>query len=239
MSQAATFRDNGYAVFPAALTEDELSTLRAACQTLLDEPIDDGGGDRHKIGLGAARRFLAHRHAEFPDVEAFLLSKKIGEIVSSCLGSNGFLFNEQFVVKGSGTGASFAWHQDGAYVGYEHPAYLTVWIAMDDTTEENGCVYLLPRNLDEQPDLDPHEWQDESNELNGYTGDAPGTPMECPAGTIVAFSSLTLHRSGPNTTSKPRRAYVCQYTVEPLRDPSTGELKRFAKPVGADLTAAE
>ena len=55
--------------------------------------------------------------------------------------------------------------------------------------------------------------------------------MTCKAGTVVAFSSLTLHRSGANTTPNPRRAFVCQYSVEPIKDPETGELKRFAKPV--------
>ena len=56
--------------------------------------------------------------------------------------------------------------------------------------------------------------------------------MTCPAGDIVAFSSLTPHRSGSNVTDVPRRAYVCQYSAEPIRDPKTGDLKRFAKPVG-------
>lgn len=225
------FRKNGYAVFPNALDEAKLGILRGACQALLDEPIDDGGNGRHKIGLGESRRFLAHRHEEFPDLEAFLLGDTVAGITQACLGTPGFLFNEQFVVKGSGTGASFAWHQDGAYVGFDHAPYLTVWIALDDTTEDNGCVYLLPRDLDEKPSLDPHEWLEDSRELNGYTGDEPGVPMTCPAGTVVAFSSLTLHRSGPNTTDRRRRAYICQYSVEPLRDPRTGKLKRFAKPL--------
>ena len=228
----AGFREQGYAVFPDALGAAELQTLQNACNHLLAEPVDDGGGDRHKIGLGQARRFLAHRHEEFPDVEALLLGETIDGIVRSCLGGDSYLFNEQFVVKGAGTGASFAWHQDGAYVGFDHLPYLTVWIALDDATEENGCVYLLPRDLEAEPGLDPHEWQEESNELNGYTGDSAGCPMTCRAGTIVAFSSLTLHRSGENTTSKPRRAYVCQYSLEPIRDPETGKQKRFAKPVG-------
>ena len=166
-------------------------------------------------------------------MERFLLGQKIDAIVRACLGSDSYLFNEQFVVKGSGTGASFAWHQDGAYVGFDHKPYLTVWIALDDTTEDNGCVYLLPRDIDENPGIEPHDWLEGSNELNGYTGSDPGQPMVCSAGTIVAFSSLTLHRSGPNRTPHPRRAYVCQYTVEPLRDPGSGDLKRFAKPVAA------
>ncbi|MEO1452329.1 MAG: phytanoyl-CoA dioxygenase family protein [Pseudomonadota bacterium] len=233
MPTADTFQTQGYTTFPGALDADDLATLRTACDTLLNEPVDDGGGDRHKIGLGQARRFLAHRHEEFPQVERFVLGPKIDQIIRTCLRRPGYLFNEQFVVKGSGTGASFAWHQDGAYVGFDHTPYLTVWIALDDTTEANGCVYLQPRNLTEKPGLDPHEWLEASNELNGYTGNDPGQPMTCPAGTIVTFSSLTLHRSGENTTDQPRRAYVCQYSVEPLRDPATGALKRYAKPVAA------
>ncbi len=227
----ATFRKAGYATFDNAVSSRVLADLRAACEALLAEPVDDGGGARHKIGLGQARRFLAHRHEEFPDVEDFLLGGTIDDITRACLGQPAMLFNEQFVVKGAGKGASFAWHQDGAYVGYPHAPYLTVWIALDDATEDNGCVYLLPRDLDENPGIDPHEWQDDSNELNGYSGDDPGLPMTCPAGTIVAFSSLTLHRSGANSTATPRRAYVCQYSIEPIRDPDTGALKRFAKPV--------
>ena len=232
MTPQQRFRKHGYLTFEQALTDDELALLRSTCQTLLDEPLDDGGhSGRHKIGLGQARRFLAHRHADFPEVEALLLSRKLGGIIESCLGTPGMLFNEQFVVKGAGKGASFAWHQDGAYVGFDHAPYLTVWIALDDATEDNGCVYLLERDLDAKPDLDPHEWQADSNELNGYDGAETGIPMVCQAGTVVAFSSLTLHCSGANTTDRPRRAYVCQYSLEPIRDPKTGELKRFAKPV--------
>jgi len=148
----------------------------------------------------------------------------MGAVIEQTLGGEGLLFNEQFVVKGAGKGASFAWHQDSAYVGFDHKPYVTIWIALDDTTEENGCVYILPRDIDEKPGIDPHEWQDDSNELNGYSGNDPGLPMTCPAGTIVAFSSLALHRSGPNTTDRPRRAYICQYSLEPIRDPETGDL---------------
>ena len=225
------FRRNGYAVFPEAIDEGELGLLRACCDRLLEEPIDDGADGRHRIGRGEARRFLAHRHADFPDLEAFVLGPKMAAIGQKCLGSECLLFNEQFVVKGARHGASFAWHQDGAYVGFKHLPYLTVWIALDDASEENGCVYLLPRDLDEAPDLDSHEWNEDARELNGYSGSDPGRPMTCAAGTIVAFSSLTLHRSGDNVTDRPRRAYICQYSVEPLRDPQTGALKQFAKPL--------
>lgn len=226
------FRKNGYVVLPDALTPEELEGLRAACDTLLAEPVDDGGtGGTHKIGLGEARRFLKHRHEEFPAVNDFILGRKVAEIGTELLGQSPYLFNEQFVVKGAGKGAGFAWHQDGAYVGFEHKPYITVWIALDDATEDNGCVYLHPRDLDEKPVLDHHEWQEETNELNGYFGEDPGLAMTCKAGTIVVFSSLTLHSSGANITRKLRRAFIAQYSPEPIIDPETQKPKRFAKPL--------
>ncbi len=223
-----TYRRTGFTTYPNGLSAAELSMLRSTCDTLLAEPAQDGGKGMHTIGLGDARRFLRHRHADFPELQDFVLGKTMADIARDCLGAEPLLFNEQFVVKGAGKGASFAWHQDSAYVGFDHTPYVTVWIALDDTTEANGCVYLLPRDIDAEPGIDPHEWQDETNELNGYFGDDPGQPMECGAGAVVAFSSITLHRSGPNTTERPRRAYIAQYSAEPIRDPESGELKRFA-----------
>ncbi len=229
--QNQDFRRQGYAVFTNSIGESELAMLRNVCDRLLDEPPQDGGKGLHDIGRGEARRFLRHRHADFPELDAFVTSRTIDRIARPCLGSDSMLFNEQFVVKGAGKGASFAWHQDSAYVGHHHAPYLTMWIALDDATEENGCVYILPRDLDRDRSVEPHQWQEDTKELNGYFGDDPGRPMTCKAGTVVAFSSHTFHRSGPNTTDRPRRAYIAQYSVEPIRDPGTGKLKRFARPV--------
>ncbi len=225
------FRRQGYVVFENAIDGSDLAMLRNVCGTLLAEPPQDGGDGLHNIGQGQARRFLRHRHMDFPELAAFVLGLKADRIVQHCLGTEALLFNEQFVVKGAGIGSSFAWHQDSAYVGFEHVPYVSLWIALDDTTEDNGCLYLIPRDLYASPGIDPHEQVDGTDELNGYFGDDPGLPMTCRAGTLVAFSSRTLHRSGENRTDRPRRAYLAQYSSEPIRDPTTGKLKRFATPV--------
>ena len=160
------FRRNGYCILEGALTGAELDGLRSACEVLLAEKPVDGGGKFHDIGRGEARRFLRHRHEEFRDVESFVFGETMRGLATNLLGDTPYLFNEQFVVKGAGTGANFAWHQDGAYVGFDHKPYITVWIALDDTTEENGCVYLLPRNLDLDECLVPHRW-DEGQQREG------------------------------------------------------------------------
>ena len=145
------FRTNGFVTAATPLDHADLQMLRSICNQLLDEPPIDGGEGLHNIGLGRRRQFLRHRHPDFPVLKDFLLSGPPGKLAADLLGDEAYLFNEQFVVKGPRTGAAFAWHQDGAYVGFDHKNYLTVWIALDDATEANGCVYILPRNLEKNP----------------------------------------------------------------------------------------
>lgn len=233
MTITQNFEAQGYVPAETPLAAQELALLRRVCDQLLEEPPEDNIEGLHKIRLGRRRQFLSHRHEEFPELEAFLLNGTPARLAQSLFGK-AYLFNEQFVVKGPKKGASFAWHQDGAYVGFDHKAYLTVWMALDDVSEANGCVYLLPRNLAEKPDLDPHKPVEEgSGELNGYFGDETGAPLQGSAGLTIGFSSLTLHRSGPNGTDNARRAFIAQYSPEPIIDPATGAPKRFAKPIAA------
>ena len=53
-----------------------------------------------------------------------------------------------------------------------------------------------------------------TNDKVCYFGSDPGVPMTAPAGSIVAFSSVVIHRSGPNLTDRMRRVYLAQYSRE-------------------------
>jgi len=224
-----SFGRNGYAIFPKLLEVHEVALLRSVCDELLAEPPDDDlGGTAHDIGRGHDRRFLRHRHREFPALCDFLLGTEMKRFVRRFVGETPYLFNEQFVVKGPKTGAAFAWHQDGGYVGFDHRNYLTVWMAVDDTTAENGPVYVLPRDLTKDSALFPHHWDRDGKEMIGYDGADEGVAAIVPAGSVVAFSSATLHRSSPNTTDRARRAFIAQFSPEPIIDPATGQPKRFA-----------
>ena len=227
-----TYLSTGYVVLRDLLADNELADLQEVCDSLLMEPPDDdNGGKSHDIGRGHDRRFLRHRHEDQPALRDFVLGAQMKRLASTFVGGHPHLFNEQFVVKGPKTGASFAWHQDSAYVGFAHEPYVTLWMALDDTTVENGAVFILPRDLNEDRSIVAHLWDTEGKELVGYSGDHPGEPALVPAGSVVAFSSVTLHRSSANVTDRPRRGFIAQYSSEPILDPKTGKPKTFAKPL--------
>ena len=124
----------------------------------------------------------------------------------------------------------FSWHQDSGYIDFPHRPYLTCWCTLDDVTEKNGTVYILPFSQSESRERIEHTIDPETNDRVGYHGDNPGIPVILPAGSIAAFWSTALHRSGANTTSNPRRIFLAQYSSEPIRSPE-GKDWRWVEPL--------
>jgi ectoine hydroxylase-related dioxygenase (phytanoyl-CoA dioxygenase family) len=179
-------------------------------------------------------RYFVHAYGTSPDIERFLRSDFMVEIARAALGDTVYLFNEQYVVKAAEHGMTFSWHQDSGFVEYEHRPYLTCWIALDDVTEANGTVYLLPYSRAGTRNVVEHVRDEETNDLVGYFADDPGDPVIVPAGSIACFSTTVFHRSEPNTTDRMRRVYVAQYTAEPLLSEDRSRARMLAEPLLVD-----
>jgi ectoine hydroxylase-related dioxygenase (phytanoyl-CoA dioxygenase family) len=80
----------------------------------------------------------------------------------------------------------------------------------------NDYLCILPMNQSGIRSWVPHEFDPPSDDWVGYSGPLNGLPVQARAGTLAAFSSVTLHSSGANTTPKLRRAYIAQYSPEPV-----------------------
>jgi ectoine hydroxylase-related dioxygenase (phytanoyl-CoA dioxygenase family) len=105
----------------------------------------------------------------------------------------------------------FPWHQDNGYTYIEPQQYLTCWVALTDATRDNGCPWVAP-GLHRHGTL-AHHMTDAGWEC--LTDDpADATPVEAPAGSIVVFSSLTPHKTGPNVTDGVRKAYIVQFAPD-------------------------
>jgi ectoine hydroxylase-related dioxygenase (phytanoyl-CoA dioxygenase family) len=180
------------------------------------------------------RRYFVHAYAHSPAIRAFLRSDLMTEVARAALGETVYLFNEQYVVKAAERGMTFGWHQDSGFIAYAHRPYLTCWIALDDVSEANGTVYLLPYERARTRHVVEHVRDERTNDMVGYFGDDPGDPVNAPAGSIVCFSSTLFHRSGPNTTDRMRRVYVAQYSAEPILDEDRSAPRHLADPLLID-----
>jgi ectoine hydroxylase-related dioxygenase (phytanoyl-CoA dioxygenase family) len=234
--QIETFQKEGYMLLPNIIPPDHLETLRAECDRYIDvinAEMDEAGVDVLDLNHRDKRYFIAKRYPDSAGLTQFLFSDLMADVCRATLGDNAYLFLDQFVVKMAEVGMSFSWHQDSGYIDHPHRPYLTCWCTLDDVTETNGTVYLLPFSKAPSRERIEHTVDPATNDRVGYTGDEPGIPVILPAGSIAFFWSTILHRSGPNTSNQRRRVLLAQYSAEPMLEPD-GTPRVWVEPILRD-----
>jgi ectoine hydroxylase-related dioxygenase (phytanoyl-CoA dioxygenase family) len=230
---ARRYRDEGFFILERALAASDVEALRGECQRFIDErdrEMDRLGVDKLDLDH-RGRRYFVHAYGKSAAIKRFLFSDVMAQIASTALGDTVYLFNEQYVVKAAEQGMKFGWHQDSGFIDYPHPPYLTCWIALDDVSEANGTVYLLPYSRAGTREVVKHVRDEATNDMVGYFGKDPGDPVVVPAGSVACFSSTVFHRSGPNTTDQARRVYVAQYSSDPILNEDGSGPRHLAEPL--------
>lgn len=219
-SHRKQYQEKGFFVLERAIPEEQLEMIRTTCDTLVREQeaeMDRLGTDELELSRRGSRYFVFLAYKDHPELAEFIFSDLTADICRATIGGDALLFWEQFVVKGT-SGAkkgAFSWHQDAGYVdGLPVPPYVNAWVALDDVTEENGTVYLLPYREAGTRERVEHKVDPETQDRVGYFGNGIGEPVIAPAGSIAVFSSTCFHRSGPNVTDRMRRAYALQFAAD-------------------------
>lgn len=231
--QREQFVAEGYFILERVIPDEHLTILRESCDRLIDlmhAEMDRLGTDHIHISHRGKRYHIAKKYDQIPQLSQYVFSDLMADVCRATIGETAYLFYDQYVVKAAEHGTRFSWHQDSGYLGFPHRPYVTVWAAVDDMTEANGTAWVLPYSTIGIRSLVEHLRDEQSGDKVGYFGNEPGIPAIVPAGSLIVFSSLTFHRSGPNTTDTMRRAYVTQYSPEPIYRPGTQELMHLAVP---------
>lgn len=216
------FKKDGYFVLERIISESDLVELNVECRKQLHLQMaymERAGAEKLGLSHKESRYFLPCRHEESPILARLLFGDLLMEIIRSVLGNEAYLFLELFVIKWSGNGIPFSWHQDSGYLlGNPHEPYVSLWFALDDMTEENGTLRIIPNSRIESKGIVEHIKDKETNDLVGYHGSDQGIAIPVPRGSIVVMSSTTFHCSGPNLTDKPRNAFLASYSPKPITD---------------------
>jgi hypothetical protein len=146
-------------------------------------------------------------------------------------------WHDQVFYKGARTGGNVAWHQDYSYWKRSAPSqHCSVWIGLDDSTVENGCLHAVPGSH-RWPLLDPTALMGDMEGLSAQltpeqrAGFKP-FPLEQPAGTCSFHHDHTVHGSFPNRSERPRRAVILNYMADGTRsDADDGMMMPGADPV--------
>jgi ectoine hydroxylase-related dioxygenase (phytanoyl-CoA dioxygenase family) len=218
--QLEQYQREGYVLPASFFSPAEIDALRARIDGFDDELnrqlLAADGGAFNQIPNQIV--FTCNLNFRDPHIQAFTAHPKLAALTAQLLGPDVRLYWDQSVYKRPEARRDFPWHQDNGYVPTDPVHYVTCWIALEDATVENGCVWILPRTHTQG--VVPHQKTDIGWQC--YFGDDPGLPVELRKGGVAVFQSTLFHRSGPNLSSSIRKAYIAQYSVDGARNPVTG-----------------
>ena len=156
-----------------------------------------------------------------PAARAWVADPRWAETVMPLVGPDIRLARAQLLTKRPRTNALVPWHQDNDFLPVDPPEFLTVILAIDSMTLDNGCLHLLSGS---------HRKGVVAYVPKGYLftladppSDDAGVAVELQPGDLLLFSSLCFHRSGPNLTDDRRRAWILQFLTLDAVSPGTGQ----------------
>jgi phytanoyl-CoA hydroxylase len=216
------YHRDGYLVLAEALRSDEVRALR-------EEAVRICRGERGAVdgvqppAAGEPDQLVVRRYLciHFPHKLSALLRRTVAhpvvvDALTQVIGPDVKAMQSMLFIKSEGKPGQ-AWHQDELFIPTRDRSLTAAWIALDDATVENGCLWVLPGSHRPgvlYPDRDQHDPRFDC-EVEAYDfpyRDQDAVPVEVPAGSVVIFNGYLLHRSLPNTGRHGlRRALVNHY----------------------------
>ena len=137
------------------------------------------------------------------------------DIAELFIGRNIALFASHYICKPPGDGQPVLWHQDGSYWPLEPMEVVSLWLAVDDSTPENGCMRVIPGT--QHLDLQQLKTRTEiANVLGSGMDDASvdeskAIDVVLRAGDVSVHHPNVVHGSRANTSSKRRCGLTIRY----------------------------
>ena len=221
------FDEDGFVHLAGVLTADEVAEIEVTYDQFLRREIDVAGKDycdmagdygRDPSDYSIVNVMLPRKY--HPAWQDNVYERRTAEIAQQLCGDGMTIDYDQLLAKQPHkTDAVFAWHQDMAYwPATEDRRTATFWLAVDDSTVENGCMRFVPATNHED-NLRPHApvygGRGESHALGTDllpTDEVVVKPIA--RGDCTVHNERVMHGSGGNETDGFRRAYILAYRSE-------------------------
>jgi ectoine hydroxylase-related dioxygenase (phytanoyl-CoA dioxygenase family) len=158
------------------------------------------------------------RHQDIPELYAICSSAPVVERIASLLGPDVILWNSVLFAKEPG-GGEIPWHQDQEFLLLDPHINVAAWLAMTETTLENGCLDIVPEShremLPHVPRRHRHEFLARARH-DCVPRDRVKRMLMRP-GEFILFHTNLLHHSGANFSTTRRVGLAMRYTIPGVR----------------------
>ena len=201
------YRDHGYFIYPHPLfPQEKFQRLQGLFAGLLAD-----------LPEGKRPEAMDVPHFAHPELFEWLLADEVLDFVEAFIGPDIVLWSSHFISKPPGDGKRVPWHEDSAYWAprLDKHEVLTVWLAIDDSTRENGCMRVVADTHNhgfsdyESVDSATHVFSREI--VAEQVAQERVVDLEIKAGQCHIHHAKTIHGSDPNTSARRRCGYTMRY----------------------------
>lgn len=221
--QLAKYQKDGFIVIEDFLTADEL----AFWQSALDEAVEKRNGnklpDRKEVygkGDDADKSYydnvfdqLINLWQDNEKMHKLMLDERLGKMAAQLAGVDGIrIWHDQALIKKPWANPT-SWHLNTPYWSFSDRRALSIWVALDDATYENGCLFFIPGSYHRTTFENPGIGKNMGAIFNTYPEFKKSKSVAAPmrAGSCSFHNGLTIHGAHANMTCGFRRAMTCAY----------------------------
>ena len=160
---------------------------------------------------GIGRNYV---HLISPIFDKVVHNSKVLDAVESIIGKNILACGTTLFIKNGNEKGFVSFHQDAKYIGLEPYNWVTAWIAVTDSNEENGCMRMWPGS--HKNNLMKHNQKFDENNLLTRGQTIENVPIDETKPVILEAGQMSLHHpsvvhgSGLNKSSDRRIGFVIQ-----------------------------
>jgi len=217
--QVEQYQIDGYVVAPSLFSRDEMAKVDGVIREMTSAAI--ASGDYSKVmelepesaGNEPTPRRIYNPFEQHDVFRALATDARVLDRIEQLIGPNISIHHSKLNMKPAKVGSVVEWHQDLAYFPHTNDSLVTTLIYLDDATEENGCLQVLPRH---QTHYFDHRMKDGTfagmiteEVADGRFGKT--VSLAAPAGSVIFMHCITPHSSLPNRSSKARRTLIYEY----------------------------
>lgn len=224
-TQVEFYQENGYLIIEDFLSNNELEKWRDGITEALKERKgqkipgkegrigEDDGINEDAEYFGKVFDQMINLWQTNQQMKELMCDPKIGEMAAQLAGVDGIrIWHDQVLIKKPWANPT-SWHLDTPFWSFSDRRALSIWVALDDATLENGCLFFIPGSHKETGFENPGIGKNMDSIFSFYPAFNGAKSVAAPmkAGSCSFHNGLTIHGAHANMTAGIRRAMTCAY----------------------------
>jgi non-heme Fe2+,alpha-ketoglutarate-dependent halogenase len=212
LSEAAIvhYRQHGYYAPIPVMSADEAAAIRRRLEV-------------HEASHGVLKGSMRHKsHLLFTWLDGLIRHPAILDAVESVLGPDILCWSSTFFIKEARDPGFVSWHQDSTYWGLDPADIVTAWVALSESTAENGAMRVIPdtQTLEQIAHRDTFAADNlltRGQEIAVEVDERQAVMLTLQPGEMSLHHVRLIHGSDPNPSAKRRIGFAIRYLPTHVR----------------------